>query len=68
MSFKYVFFYLGCAATWLILLPVLVVIGGIALTAYAVFSEVSALFNRGKDKSLDDSTAREIAHRICVGH
>jgi hypothetical protein len=68
MSFKYVLFYLGCAATWLILLPVLVVIGGTVLTAYAVFSEVNEFFNRGSAKSLDDSTAREIAHRICVGH
>jgi hypothetical protein len=68
MSFKYVLFYLGCAATWLILLPMLVVIGGTVLMAYAVFSEVSALFNRGTGKSLDGSTAREIAHRICVGH
>jgi hypothetical protein len=68
MSFKYVLFYLGCAATWLILLPVLIVIGGTVLTAYAVFSEVRESFNRGSGKSLDNSTAREIAHRICVGH
>jgi hypothetical protein len=68
MSFKCVLFYLGCAATWLILLPALVVIGGTALTAYAVFSEVSEFFSRGSGKSLDNSTAREIAHRICFGH
>jgi hypothetical protein len=68
MSFKYILFYLGCAATWLILLPVLVVIGGITLTAYAVFSELSEFFHRGADKSLDNSTAREMAHRMCVGH
>jgi hypothetical protein len=68
MSFKYVLFYLGCAATWLILLPVLIVFGGTVLTAYAVFGEVSEFFNRGSGKPLDISTAREIAHRICFGH
>jgi hypothetical protein len=68
MSFKDVVFYLGCAATWLVLLPVLVVGGGIALIAYAVFSELSEFVVGGTEKSLDNSTAREIARRMCLGH
>ncbi|HEY3656292.1 MAG TPA: hypothetical protein VGL34_15105 [Steroidobacteraceae bacterium] len=68
MSFKYVVFYLGCAATWLVLLPVLVIGGGIALIAYAVFSELSEFVVGGAEKSLDNSTAREIARRMCLGH
>jgi hypothetical protein len=68
MVFKHIVFYLGCATTWLVLLPVLVIIGGITLTAYAVLSELSEAFNRGAATSTDNSTAREIAHRMCVGH
>jgi hypothetical protein len=68
MSFKDVVFYLGCAATWLILLPVLVVGGGIALIAYAVFSELGEFFMGGAAKPVDNSTAREIARRMCLGH
>jgi hypothetical protein len=67
MSFKYVVFYLGCAAAWLLLLPVLVLSGG-ALVTYAVFSELGEFLSRGNYKSLDDSTAREMARRMCVGH
>lgn len=68
MSFKYVVFYLGCALTWFVLLPVLVVSGGIALMAYAVFSELGALFKSSDDEFIDHATAREIARRMCVGH
>jgi hypothetical protein len=68
MSFKYVLFYIGCAVTWMVLLPVLVVSGGIALMTYAVFSELGTLFKSSDHKSLDDTTAREIARRMCVGH
>jgi hypothetical protein len=68
MVFKNIVFYLGCATTWLFLLPVLVILGGIALTAYAVLSEMNEAFSRGAATSPDNSTAREIAHRMCVGH
>ena len=68
MSFKDVVFYLGCVATWLVLLPVLAVSGAIALIAYAVVSELSELITGGAEKSLDNSTAREIARRMCLGH
>jgi len=69
MVFKnIVFFYLGCATTWLVLLPVLFILGGITLAAYALLSEMSQVFGRGAATSPDNSTAREIAHRMCVGH
>ena len=68
MSFKYVVFYAGCAVTWFVLLPVLLVSCSIALVACAVFSELGALFRLSDHKSLDDTTAREIARRMCVGH
>jgi len=68
MSFKEVVFCLGCAATWLILLPVLVVGGAIALLAYAVFSEVGEFLMGSAEKPVDNSTAREIARRMCLGH
>jgi hypothetical protein len=68
MSFKHVAFYVGCAAAWFILLPVFVVGGGIALLTYAIFSEVSDSFGGEGAKTLDNSTAREIARRVCIGH
>ena len=40
MLFRDVVFYLVCAATWFILLPLLVIVGTIALVSYAVFSEL----------------------------
>jgi uncharacterized membrane protein len=68
MTFKHVVFYLGCAATWLIVLPVLAVSGFIALVAYAVFSELGDVVLHREEKALDNSTAREIARRMCLGH
>jgi hypothetical protein len=66
MSFRDVVFYLGCAATWLIILPVVVVSGTIALVTYALFSELADMF-LGRRVSVDNSTAREIAQRMCMG-
>jgi len=66
MSFRDVVFYIGCAATWLIILPVVAVSGTIALVTYALFSELADMF-LGRGPSVDDSTAREIAQRMCIG-
>lgn len=68
MSFKYVAFYVGCAAAWFILLPLLVAVGGIALLAYAVLSELGDWFMGGSAKTLDSSTAREMARQVCLDH
>jgi len=68
MSFKHVVFYAGCAATWLVLLPMFVAACGVALLTYAVFGELGELLVGGAKKTLDNSTAREIARRMCLGN
>jgi hypothetical protein len=69
MSFKDVMFYLVCAATWFILLPLLLVGGTIALVSYAVFSELREyLLGRSTVKALDNLAAREMARRMCLGN
>jgi hypothetical protein len=67
MSFKDVAFYLVCAATWFILLP-LVLVGTIALVNYAVFSELREYFLGRTAKALDNAVAREMARRMCLGN
>jgi hypothetical protein len=68
MAIRSVLFYLGCAAAWLVLLPVLAVAGCLALLSYAVFSEFSEVLFGRPAPSLDHSKAREMAHRMCAGH
>jgi hypothetical protein len=68
MSPKQVLFYLACAITWFVLLPVLVVGGTLTLVAYAVVSELNELILGGTSKSMDNATAREIARRMCLGN
>lgn len=66
MSLKDVVFYLVCAATWFILLPLLVIGGTVTLLSYAVCSELKDnLF--GRTKALDKPAAREMARRMCLG-
>ena len=67
MSFKDVVFYLVCAATWFIVLP-LVLAGGIALVSYAVFSELREFILGRTAKALDNAAAREVARRMCLGN
>jgi len=66
MSLKAIFFSLGCIIVWFVLLPVLVVCGGIALFSYAVFAELGALLTGEHGKTLETSAAREIARRMCL--
>jgi hypothetical protein len=68
MAFKDVMFYLVCAATWLILLPVLLVGGTIALVSYAVFSELRENILGRTAKAFDNAAAREMARRLCLGN
>jgi hypothetical protein len=68
MSFKVVTFYLVCAATWFILLPLLLVGGTIALVSYAVFSELREYLLGRTAKALDNAAAREMARRMCLGN
>jgi len=68
MSFKQVIFFIVCALTWLLLLPVCLLGGAIALLSYAVVSELGEWFGGGTRNAVDSSTAREIARRVCLGN
>ncbi len=68
MSLKAISYSLGCVIAWFVLLPLLVIGGGLALFAYATFAELVALLTGRDGNSLDISAAREIAHRMCGGH
>jgi hypothetical protein len=65
MSLKTILFSLGCVLAWFVLLPVLLIGGGIALFSYAVFVELGAFLTGSPVKTLDSSVAREIARRMC---
>ena len=65
MSLKYVLFSLGCLLAWFVLLPLLVIVGGIALLVYAVIAELGAVLAGNPGTALDTSAAREIARRVC---
>jgi hypothetical protein len=68
MSIKDVMFYLVCAATWFILLPLFLVVGTIALVGYAVVSELREYLLGRTAKALDNVAARETARRMCLGN
>jgi len=68
MSFRDVVFYLVCAATWFILLPLLVVGGTIALVSYAVFAELKENILGRTASAPDNTAAREMARRMCLGN
>jgi hypothetical protein len=68
MSLKAIFFTLGCLVAWFVLLPLLLVAGGTALFAYAIFAELGSFLTGAPSKSLDKSAAREIARRMCGGY
>jgi len=54
--------FLACCAAWLFCLPVLAVIGGVALAGYAVFCLVTDCFASAAPEL---SNAREIAQHLC---
>lgn len=68
MFIKAILFPLGCILAWFILLPLLMIGGGLALLAYAVFAELAAIATGKTSKRLDASTAREMARRLCSGY
>jgi len=68
MSVKAIFFAFGCILAWFVLLPLLVIGGGIALFVYAIFAELGALLTGNPYQSLDTAAAREIARRMCAGY
>ncbi len=68
MSLKALFFSIGCVIAWFVLLPLLVIGGGMALFVHAIFGELAALITGNSGPSIDRSTAREIARRMCGGY
>jgi hypothetical protein len=68
MSLKAIMFSLGCILAWFVLLPVLLIVGGAALLAYAIFAELAAVLRGSPNTPLDTSVAREIARRMCGGY
>jgi hypothetical protein len=65
MSAKTILSTLGCVLAWFVLLPVLVIGGGLALFVYAVLAELAAIISRKPSTALDTAVAREIARRLC---
>jgi hypothetical protein len=68
MSLKTIIFSLACVISWFVLLPMLVIGGGIALFAYATFAELGAFLTGSPARTLDTAAAREIAHKMCGGY
>jgi hypothetical protein len=68
MSLKAILFTLGCLVAWFVLLPLLVIVGGTALFAYAIFAELGAFLIGNPRETLDTSAAREFARRTCGGY
>ena len=68
MSLKTILFSFGCVLAWFILLPTLVIGGGIALFAYAIFAELAAFLTGNPSHTLDGNAAREFARRMCGGY
>ena len=68
MSPKAILFTLGCILAWFVLLPVVVIGGGLALFLYAILAELAALITGKPASSLDTTVAREIARRMCWGY
>jgi hypothetical protein len=59
---------LGCLLAWVFLLPVFALVGGAGLFLYATLAEIGSLFTGRTVKTIDPSTARENARRICMGY
>jgi len=68
MSLKTILFTLGCLVAWFVVLPLVLITGGAALFAYAIFAEFGAFLTGHPGKTLDASAAREIARRMCGGY
>jgi hypothetical protein len=54
---------IGYVIAWLVLLPLFVIVGGLALFTYALVAELGALLGVSKE-TLDSQAARESARRM----
>jgi hypothetical protein len=68
MSPKAILFTLGCVLAWFVLLPAVVIGGGVALLLYAILAELAAFITGKPSKALDTAVAREMARRMCGGY
>jgi hypothetical protein len=68
MSLKAILFALGCLLVWLVLLPLLIIGGGVSLFAYAIFAELGPFLTGNPRKTIDASAARETVRRMCGGY
>ena len=68
MFLKTILLSLGCLLAWFVLLPLLVIGGGVALFTHAIFAEFCASFLGNTGTTVDTTAAREIARRMCGGY
>ena len=61
MSLKLFVSSLGCVIAWMVLLPIGLIGGGLALITYAVFAEMSARLIGTERNRIDPSTAHRMA-------
>ena len=61
MSLKLFVSSLGCVLAWMVLLPIGLIGGGVALITYAIFAEVSERVTGAERKRIDPSTAHRMA-------
>ena len=66
MSLQRLVFSLGYLLSWLVLMPIVAIGGGISLFAYAAFAELMQLLTGQRDMRPDPSTARAMAVKICM--
>jgi hypothetical protein len=58
-------FLVGCVLAWTVLLPVVVIGGGLALFAYAAGAELGQFMIGIKEQRIDQLTAHKMARQIC---
>ena len=68
MLVRAIFVGVGCLLAWFVVLPMLAVLGGAALFMYATLAEISSLVTGTAPRTIDPSTLRMTARRICAGY
>ena len=68
MLVRAVFIWMGCVIAWLIVMPVIAIVGGAALFSYALLAEITVELTGTTPRPVDPSTIRLTARRICAGY
>jgi hypothetical protein len=68
MLVRAVFIWLGCVVAWLVVMPMIAIIGGAALFSYALLAEITVELTGTEPRPIDPSTIRLTARRICGGY